>query len=191
MIEALSGIFTAFGLSASAGLNAYLPLLIVALVARFSNLITLSPPYHHLTDGWVILVIAILLCIEFFADRIAVLDTANDVVQTLIRPTAGAILFAAGSNVIGDIHPVLALICGLIVAGGVHAAKATIRPVVTGTSGGLLNPVVSTAEDVLALVMSLVSILVPLLTGIVLGGACVGVLWWLYVRRRRRTELGR
>jgi hypothetical protein len=191
MIEAFSGIFTAFGLSASAGLNAYLPLLIVALVARFSNLITLNPPYHHLTNGWVILVIAILLCIEFFADRIAVLDTANDIVQTLIRPTAGAILFAAGSNVIGDIHPVLALVCGLIVAGGVHAAKATIRPVVTGTSGGLLNPVVSTVEDGVALVMSLISILVPLLMGMVMGGACVGILWWWYARRRRRAELRR
>jgi len=186
MIEAFSGIFTAFGLSASAGLNAYLPLLVVALVARFSNLITLNPPYHHLTDGWVILVIAILLCIELFADRIAVLDSANDVVQTLIRPAAGAILFAASSSVISDIHPVLALICGLIVAGGVHATKATVRPVVTGTSGGVLNPVVSTVEDVTSLTLTLLSILVPLLTGFLLGAVVVIVVWWVVARRRRR-----
>jgi hypothetical protein len=186
MIEAFSGIFTAFGLSASAGLNAYLPLLIVALVARFSNLITLHPPYHHLTNGWVILVIAILLCIELFADRVAVLDSANDVVQTLIRPAAGAILFAASSSVISDIHPVLALICGLIVAGGVHATKATVRPVVTGTSGGLLNPVVSTVEDVASLTLTLLSILVPLLTGFLLGVVVVIVAWWVVARRGRR-----
>lgn len=186
MIEAFSGIFTAFGLSASAGLNAYLPLLIVALVARFTTLITLSPPYHHLTDGWVILVIAVLLCIELFADRVAGLDSANDLVQTFIRPVAGAILFAASSNVISDINPVLALICGLIVAGGVHAAKATVRPVVTGTSGGLLNPVVSTTEDVTSLALTLVSILVPLLTGFLLGGLVVIVAWWVVARRRRR-----
>jgi glucan phosphoethanolaminetransferase (alkaline phosphatase superfamily) len=186
MIEAFSGIFTAFGLSASAGLNAYLPLLIVALVARFTTLITLNPPYHHLTNGWVILVIAVLLCIEAFADRVAGLDSANDVVQTFIRPAAGAILFAAGSNVISDIHPVLALICGLIVAGGVHAAKATVRPVITGTSGGLLNPVVSTTEDVAALGMTLVSILVPLLTGVLIGAVCLGFVWWVVARRRRR-----
>ncbi len=187
MIEALSGIFGAFGLSASAGLNAYLPLLIVALTARFTNLITLSPPYHHLTNGWAILVISILLVIEFFADRIAVLDTANDIVQTFVRPAAGAILFAASSSVISDIHPVLALICGLIVAGGVHATKATVRPVVTGASGGLLNPVVSTAEDLLALTLTAVSILVPLLTGFLLGALCVGAVWWLRKRRRRRA----
>jgi hypothetical protein len=187
MIEALSGIFGAFGLSASAGLNAYLPLLIVALTARFTNLITLSSPYDHLTNGWVILVISVLLVIEFFADRIALLDTANDVVQTLIRPAAGAILFAASSSVISDVHPVLALVCGLIVAGGVHATKATVRPVVTGASGGLLNPVVSTAEDLLALALTVVSILVPLLTGFLLGAFCVGAVWWWSRRRRSRA----
>jgi len=190
MIEAFAGIFTAFGLSVSAGLNAYLPLLIVALVARFTNLITLSSPYNHLTNGWVILVISILLVIELFADRIAGVDTANDVVQTLIRPVAGAILFAASSSVISDIHPVLALICGLIVAGGVHATKATIRPVVTGASGGLLNPVVSTAEDLVALVLTLVSILVPLLTGFLLGALCVGIVWSLRARRGRSAQRG-
>jgi hypothetical protein len=186
MVEAFAGILTAFGLSVSAGLNAYLPLLVVALLARFTNLVTLSSPYNHLTNGWVILVLSILLVIELFADRIAGVDTANDILQTFVRPVAGAILFAASSSIISDIHPVLALICGLIVAGGVHATKATIRPVVTGTSGGLLNPVVSTAEDVTALTLTLVSILVPLLTGFLLGGALVILVWWVVARRRRR-----
>ena len=186
MVEALSGILSAFGLSASAGLNAYLPLLIVALVARFTDLITLGPPYHHLTSGWVILVLAVLLVIELFADRIAVLDSANDALQTFIRPTAGAILFAASGNVISDVHPVLALICGLIVAGGIHATKATLRPVVTGVSGGVLNPVVSTVEDVAAFVLTLISILIPLLIGFLLGAIFVGGLWWM--RRRRRPS---
>ena len=190
MVEAFAGIFTAFGLSVSAGLNAYLPLLIVALVARFTNLITLSSPYNHLTNGWVILVISVLLVIELFADRIAGVDSANDVLQTFIRPVAGAILFAASSSVISDIHPVLALICGLVVAGGIHATKATIRPVVTGASGGLLNPVVSTAEDVVALVLTLVSILVPLLTGFLLGALCVGIVWLLRARRGRSAQHG-
>ena len=95
MIEAFSSIFTAFGLSASAGLNAYLPLLIVALLARFTSLITLGPPYDLLTNGWVMAVTAILLGIEVFADKIPAVDTANDILQTFIRPTAGAILFAA------------------------------------------------------------------------------------------------
>jgi glucan phosphoethanolaminetransferase (alkaline phosphatase superfamily) len=186
MIDAASGLLTAFGLSASAGLNAYLPLMVVALLARFTTLVTLNPPYDHLTDGWVMLVIGVLLAIELFADRVPVLDTANDIVQTFIRPAAGAILFAASSSVISDVHPVLALICGLIVAGGVHATKATVRPVVTGTSGGLLNPVVSTAEDVTSLTLTLLSILVPLLAGLLLGVLLVMLVWWFVARRRRK-----
>jgi len=185
MIEAFSGIFTAFGLSASAGLNAYLPLLVVALMGRFSDLITLRPPYDLLTNGWVIAVIAVLLGIEVLADKIVAVDTANDILQTFIRPTAGAVLFAGSASIISDVHPVLALICGLLVAGGVHAVKATVRPVVTATSGGVLNPAVSTLEDVAALVMSVLAILVPLLAAFLLGATCVAVVWWLRRRRRR------
>ena len=44
-MEALMGIFSAFGLSASAGLNAYIPLLVVAILARSTHLITLSSPW--------------------------------------------------------------------------------------------------------------------------------------------------
>ena len=134
--------------------------------------------------------LAVLLVIEVFADRIAVLDSANDVLQTFIRPTAGAILFASSSSVISDIHPVLALICGLLVAGGVHAVKATVRPVVTATSGGVLNPAVSTVEDVAAVVMSVLAILVPLLAAFLLGATCVALVWWLRRRRRRGQEAG-
>ena len=43
-MDLLLSIFSAFGLSASAGLNAYIPLLVVALIARFSDLIQLNQP---------------------------------------------------------------------------------------------------------------------------------------------------
>ena len=62
-MEALSGIFAAFGLSASAGLNAYIPLLVVALVAKYTDLITLSSPWDVLTSWWVIGVLFVLLVI--------------------------------------------------------------------------------------------------------------------------------
>ncbi len=103
MIESLSGIFTAFGLSSSAGLNAYLPLLIVALTARFTNLINLQPPFDWLTNPWVIVLLAVLLLIEIFADKVPLVDHANDVIQTVVRPAAGAILFAANANVVTDV----------------------------------------------------------------------------------------
>lgn len=189
MIESLSGIFTAFGLSSSAGLNAYLPLLIVALTARFTNLITLHSPFDWLTSWWVISLLAVLLLIETFADKVPLVDHANDVIQTVVRPAAGAILFAANANVITDMHPALALGAGLLLAGGVHTAKATVRPVVTATTGGLGNPVVSTVEDIVALVVSVMAILLPILTFVVLV-VLVAVIWrkWRRYKTQRALE---
>ncbi len=189
MIESLSGIFTAFGLSSSAGLNAYLPLLIVALTARFTNLINLQPPFDWLTNPWVIALLAVLLLIEIFADKVPLVDHANDVIQTVVRPAAGAILFAANANVVTDVHPALALGAGLLLAGGVHTAKATVRPVVTATTGGLGNPVVSTVEDIIALVVSVLSILLPVLTFIALV-VLVIVIWrkWRRYKAQRALE---
>ncbi|MER2600675.1 MAG: DUF4126 domain-containing protein [Caldilineales bacterium] len=189
MIESLSSILTAFGLSSSAGLNAYLPLLIVALTARFTSLINLQPPYDWLTSWWVIGVLAVLLLIEIVADKVPVVDHANDVIQTAVRPAAGALLFAANTNVVTDIHPALALVAGLLVAGGVHATKATVRPVVTATTGGLGNPVVSTIEDIVALVVSVLAILLPVLTFIALV-VLVIIIWtkWRRYKARRAVE---
>lgn len=182
-MEGVLSVFTAFGLSSSAGLNAYLPLLTVALLARFTDLITLKSPWNLLESWWVIGVLTILLLIEIFVDKIPAVDTINDGIQTFIRPIAGAILFAASAGVVTETHPILALISGLLVAGGVHAAKATARPLITGTTAGTLNPVVSTAEDVLSLVVALMAILVPLLGVLLL----LGVIFWI-IRRRRRQE---
>jgi hypothetical protein len=181
-MEGLLSVFTAFGLSSSAGLNAYLPLLVVALLARFTDLITLDPPWDALESWWVIGLLVVLLLIEFLVDKVPAVDTVNDTIQTFVRPVAGAILFAASAGVISDANPVLAMICGLLVAGGVHAVKATARPVITGTTGGLLNPVVSVIEDILSLAVAVLSILVPILAVLLL----LLVVIWVIRRRRRR-----
>ena len=182
----MTGIFSAFGLSASAGLNAYLPLLIVALCARF-KLFTLNEPFDAMTSWWVIGVLAVLLAVEVLVDKIPAVDTVNDVVQTLVRPVAGAIIFAASANVIDDVSPVLSIILGLLVAGGVHAVKATARPVVTATTAGLGNPVVSTVEDVISGVTALLAVLLPWLALIIATTGIVLFLWWRMRRADRRA----
>ncbi|MBI4671758.1 MAG: DUF4126 domain-containing protein [Chloroflexi bacterium] len=158
-----SSVLAAFGLSAASGLNAYIPLLMVGLTARFTDWIKLSPPFDLLANEWVLGALAILLGIEFFADKIPVVDHVNDVIQTFVRPAAGAVLFASEAHVITSIHPGLAMILGLLVAFGVHATKATARPLVTVATGGIGNPVVSTVEDVASVGLSLTAILAPLL----------------------------
>jgi hypothetical protein len=185
MIEALSNVTTAFGLSASAGLNAYLPLLMVALLARFTNLIHLNEPWDVLTSWWAIGTLAVLLLIEMTVDKIPAVDTLNDIIQTIGRPAAGAVLFAASSGVVGDLHPVLALIAGLILAGGVHAAKAVARPAVTATTAGTGNWLVSLIEDVLALIATILSILVPIIVVLAVIFFLLAVVWW---RNRRHAS---
>ena len=185
MIEAFSNLATAFGLSASAGLNAYLPLLVVALVARYTDLLKLNEPWDVLTNGWVIGTLAVLLLIEMTVDKIPAVDTVNDVIQTIGRPLAGAVLFAAGSGAVGDLHPVLAIIAGLILAGGVHAAKSVARPAVTATTGGMGNWVVSLIEDVLALIGTILAILVPIIVVLITVFLLLLIFWW---RSRRRVK---
>jgi hypothetical protein len=176
-------IFSSFGLAAATGLNAYLPLLIVGLLARYTDVITLRSPWNILENGWVLLVLAVLLAIEMTVDKIPAVDTANDVIQTVVRPVAGAILFAASNNVITDVSPVLAMACGLLVAGGVHAAKATVRPAVTAATAGIGNPVVSTAEDVVSGATTLMAIFLPVLITIIILALLIAATWW-YLRRR-------
>ncbi len=191
----VAGILTAFGLASAAGLNAYLPLLIVALLARYTSLIQLREPWTALTSGWTIAALVLLLLVETLADKVPAVNHINDVIQTFIRPAAGAILFAASSNVIGDVHPALAIICGILVAGSVHVVKsAAVRPAVTavtaaptgGTATVPANIIVSTLEDILAIVTSLVAVLVPLILALVLLVAVMAIAWWLLRQQRSR-----
>lgn len=182
-MENIVDIFAAFGLSASAGLNAYVPLLVVALTARYTDWITLSQPWDALSNGWVIGVLIVLGVVEFFADKIPVVNHINDAIQTVIRPVAGAILFAASAQVVTDIHPVLSVIAGLLVAGGVHTVKTTaVRPAVTVATGGAGNVPVSVTEDIVATIISILAVVVPVVVAalIILGTAFI--IWWLWRR---------
>ncbi len=189
IISALGGIGAAFGLSGSAGLNAYIPLLVVALAARLplaNPLLKLGEPYNLLANGWVIAVLVVLLFIEMTVDKIPAVDTINDALQTFVRPAAGALLFAANANVITEMSPVVAIIAGLLLAGGVHAAKGIARPAVTATTAGTGNWLVSLIEDIVAVGLSILSILLPILALLLLVALVLFVV--LRYRRRRKSK---
>jgi len=191
-MEAIGGVLSAFGLAASAGLNAYVPLLIVALVARFTDWIELGATWEPLTSWWVIGVLLVLGLVEFFADKIPAVNHANDVIQTFVRPAAGAVLFAASTNVVTDIHPVVAIIAGLLVAGGVHLVKsAAVRPAVSVTTAGAGNVPVSIAEDILATILSILAIIVPVVVAVVLILLTATVIWLLWRRANRSMQAPR
>jgi hypothetical protein len=189
MIEGLLDLASAFGLSTSAGLNAYIPMLTLALLAKFTGLVELGEPWSALTSWWIIGLLAVLLVVEELADKIPAVDTVNDVLQTLVRPTAGAIVFAATTQSSINMHPVLALACGVVLAGTVHVVKSGTRPVVTAMSAGTANPVVSTVEDLVAGVTSFVAVVFPYL--IVLWFLLLGTAIFLIARERRKRTSAR
>jgi hypothetical protein len=192
VLEALTG----SGLAASAGLNAYIPLLTMGLLARFTDAIDLPNGWAWLANGWVIVILAALLAVEMVADKIPVVDHVNDIVQTVVRPTAGGLAFGAGSTsqtvTVTDpasffsSHQWVPIVSGFLIALTVHGVKAAARPVINVSTGGLGAPVASTAEDFGSIVMSLFAILLPVLIGLVL---LVLLAVWVLRRRQQRKRL--
>lgn len=186
-MDLLLGVFSAFGLSASAGLNAYIPLLVVGVIGHyFPDTLTLNQPWDLIANPWILLLLGVLVIIEMLADKVPAVNHINDVIQTIIRPAAGAIAFAASAKVVTDINPVFALACGLLVAGSVHAVKSVaVRPVVTATTGGAGNIPVSIAEDVAATGVSILALVLPIIIAVLLIIFFILLAWWLAQRARR------
>ncbi|MET7820156.1 DUF4126 domain-containing protein [Micromonospora zamorensis] len=194
MFEVLTGT----GLAASAGLNAYIPLLILGLLGRYTDLIDLPSGWTWLGNGWVILIMAVLLAVEMVADKVPVVDHINDMVQTVVRPTAGGLAFGAGSSsetvTVSDpgsffsSHQWVPVVTGVLLALGVHLLKSAARPVINATTAGFGAPVASTAEDATSVVVSLVAIILPVLVLAFLLGLVVFIFWFFRRRSERRRE---
>ncbi|MFC8616993.1 DUF4126 domain-containing protein [Micromonospora purpureochromogenes] len=194
MFEVLTGT----GLAASAGLNAYIPLIIMGLLARYTDLIELPSGWQWLGNGWVVLILAVLLAVEVVADKVPVVDHVNDLVQTVVRPTAGGLAFGAGASsetvTVSDpgsffsSHQWVPVVSGVVIALGVHLLKSAARPVVNATTAGFGAPVASTAEDATSVVMSLVAIVLPVLVLAFLLGLVAFLFWFLRRRSDRRRE---
>ncbi|MFI6133048.1 DUF4126 domain-containing protein [Micromonospora sp. NPDC051141] len=194
MLEVLTG----SGLAASAGLNAYIPLMLMGLLARYTDLIELPSGWQWLGNGWVLAILAVLLAVEVVADKVPVVDHVNDMVQTVVRPTAGGLAFGAGSGsetvTVSDpdtffsTHQWVPVVMGVLIALGVHLLKAAARPVVNATTAGFGAPVASTAEDATSVVMSVAAILLPVLVLVFAVGLVVFVVWLFRRRKDRRRE---
>ncbi len=156
-------------------------------------MVKLNPPYDLLSHPAVLAVLVLLAVLDFVGDKIPVVDHALHVAGLVIHPVVGAVVALAATNSAGSVHPVLAAICGLVLAGGMHGTRAAVRGVTTATTTGLANPVVSFLEDVLSLVLAVLAVVLPLLA---LALVVLLVVWtvrqilWL-LRRRQRVHLSR
>lgn len=196
MFAALTGA----GLSAAAGLNAYIPFLMVALTARFSDVVDLPAGFTWIESPWAIGAAVVLLIADVVLDKIPAIDSMNDLVGTAVRPTVGGVVFAATTAVDEQVdqsswmasHAWVGAIGGVVIAGLVHTTKAAARPAVNTGTAGLGAPVLSGIEDATSVAMSVVAVFVPILVVFGLIAMLVAAIWlWRRIARFRRRRRAR
>lgn len=192
MLAALTGL----GLSTAAGLNAYIPLLVVGVLANVTDSVRLPDGYSWLSNWGVLAVIAVLLVAEMVLDKVPAVDSVNDAIQTAVRPAAGGVVFSA-TNAAAELdhstwmteHPWAGWLLGIVVALAVHVLKATARPMINMGTGGVGAPVASTVEDAGSLGMSLIAVFMPVL--VIVALLLLALLAWWTIRKVRRYRAAR
>lgn len=182
-------------LSSSSGLRAYLPLFGMG-IAVIAGVVPLEHGYGVLTNPLVLGALGVLSVLEIVADKVPGLDHISDVVHTAVRPIMGAVIFGTTQNLVsangGMIGAIAAPVIGGLLAGGVHGVKALSRPVVTATTVGVGNPVVSVIEDIVTVALTVLGVIFPIVALILL--IIVVVLFVLLIRwafrflRRRKQQ---
>ncbi|MGE2719039.1 DUF4126 domain-containing protein [Mycolicibacterium celeriflavum] len=189
-------LLTGLGLATAAGLNAYIPLLALGLLSRFTDLVALPAGWAWLENGWVMAIVATLLVVEVIADKVPALDSINDAVQTFVRPTAGGIVFGSGTaaqtsavtdpGAFAQSGQWIPVAIGVVVALVVSLTKSTVRPAANVATAGVAAPVLSTVEDGVSVGLVFLAILLPVLVLV----AIVAMAWLAFriLRRRRRRR---
>lgn len=176
------------GLASATGLRTFLPLLMLALAARFEVFgVRLIDQMDWLVSWPAIAALGVATAAEFVGDKVPVVDHGLNAIGYVTRPVAGAI--AAGS-VFWAVDPAMAAVAGLIVGApaalAFNAAQTGVRVGATATTAGLGNPVVSLVEDVLAFLTVIIAFLAPIIIPLVLLVLAVVVF-----RQARRIREGR
>ncbi|MEW6158323.1 MAG: DUF4126 domain-containing protein [Verrucomicrobiota bacterium] len=168
MENALS-ICIGIGLSAACGFRVFVPLLVISM-ASLSGHLTLSPGFAWIGTYPALTAFAVATALEVGGYFIPWLDHALDTMATPASIVAGTIVTA---SMITDMSPMmkwtLAVIAGGGAAGLVQGSTVVLRGLSTGLTGGLGNPLFATAELGGALLTSLLALVAPLATLLLLG----------------------
>jgi hypothetical protein len=147
VLESLS---LAMGTAWTSGINLYATIAALG-IAGSAGMIQLPPDLQILTHPLVIGVACAMYVVEFFADKIPLVDSGWDVLHTFIRVPAGAVLAARAMGATSPALELAALVAGGTVALAAHGTKATVRLAVNASLEPFSNWVASVSEDVIAL----------------------------------------
>lgn len=170
-------------LAATAGLRLFMPFLFVGGMARYAGTPTPEMLSWTATDsGFLLLLTATLL--EILSDKIPVVDHVLDMGATFIKPAAGLFLPVA---LLQDTSPALAwsmgIAAGAPLAFGVHTTKAGTRVASSTATVGVGNPIISTLEDILAIVILVFTAVAPFVAALLIIALIIVV-----VRAMRRMK---
>ena len=169
-------------LATTCGLRAFLPLFVISVLGAMGK-VELGEAFTWMASPAAIACFASAVIAEILADKVPAVDHALDAVGVVVKPTAAAV---ATASMVTHFDPMLALVLGLITGGiaaeTVHVAKAKARVLSSAFTGTLANPVLSTAEDVVAVAGVTLSVFVPIL-GLTLLAALAALVFWRYRRR--------
>ena len=162
--EMVPSVALGIGLAACAGLRAWLPLLLAGALAR-GGFIELGSSFRFISSNRALALFAVATLVEIVGDKFPAVDHALDALSTVLRPAAGTLLAASVMWQVSD--PLTALALGVAVGAPSalvpHAAKSLLRAGSTALTGGLANPVLSLLEDVAAVVLFVLAVVVPVL----------------------------
>jgi len=165
-LDPISLMTIGLGAAWASGLNLYATVLILGGLQYF-GFVSLPPDLTVLSDPIVLVVAAVLYCVEFIADKVPGVDSVWDAVHTFIRIPAGA-LMAAGAvggvemGISPEIITIAALVTGGAVSGISHATKAGVRAMANASPEPISNWLLSLLEDFLVLVGTLISAFKPI-----------------------------
>jgi uncharacterized protein DUF4126 len=186
-VGGIAGYFTALGLSTAAGLNAYIPLLSVGLLSRYTDLIHLSSPWDRLGDPLVLGIVGLVGVADFIGDKVPIVDHVLHVIGIAVAPIVGGLLALATASVF-DVSPGLTVTLGVAAALATQVGRTAARPVSTVTTGGGGNPVLSLAEDGVSGALSITALIWPVVTAVLAVVVLIAVflLWrrWRAFRSR-------
>ena len=162
-VETIISVFLGIGLSASVGFRVFMPLFALSLAAYF-DVWELNESWQWIGSTAAIITLGVATLVEICAYFIPYVDNLLDTVAVPLAALAGT---AVMLSTVADLSPVvtwaLAIIAGGGTAGAVAGSSSTTRLASTATTGGLANPIVATLETGTSVVMSVVSIFMPIL----------------------------
>jgi hypothetical protein len=179
----VESVLLAYSLSGAAGLRSSWAILVVA-IAVSTGYLHPDPALAWLGSGWVIALALVAAIVEFWGDKIPVLDHALHAVHFVLAPVAGAL--AAMSGYHGD--PTVDVLLAVLGGGNalfVHSARSGLRVASTASTAGVGNPVISLAEDGVSIVFIVMAIIAPWLTALAL---ILLTYWMIKVIKRLRLR---